>query len=110
MIVVLQVNTPESLKESVYGLIEDVFVDPKRQGVVKDTSKFTTASGTEGIRLLYENTVLTGPHTGERSAKIYYVFPGPGIQVAFSAAMSATNTAGIATADALIKTAVIRAK
>ncbi|HTH52272.1 MAG TPA: hypothetical protein VL501_10080 [Pyrinomonadaceae bacterium] len=105
--IIIQVKTPESLRESVYGLIEGAFAE-NRQAVVKELANFKTTSGTEGIRLLYENTVLTGIHAGERSTKIYYVFPGPGVQVVFSAAMSAKDAAGVATSDAMIKTVVIK--
>ena len=72
----------------------------------KNSTKFTTASGTIGLRLLYEHA-----ENGVREARIFYCFKGPkGQEVLVSFSVDADSTSDIALADSIAKTVVIKSK
>lgn len=113
-ILIFQVKTSETLRESAYDQIEEALSNEKGQGVIKSLSTFDTAydDQIQGTRILYEKTTAKPPGTARHDREVYieYMFLCPGGQVGFIAIIPTGDTAAISMMDDVIRSVVIKKK
>jgi len=96
----VQVKTAVSLRDDLKLMVENGFVS-------KEDKPFKSDSGADGIRLVYEKTYPDG----YREAQIFYAFKAPKDNELFlSFSLTPTSSEGVASADAIAKSTLIKKK